>query len=365
MIFQKIKSMEKPKILIVGAGLAGICLARQLYKRNIEFQVVDSGINESSVIAAGQINPLVFRRMTKSWRIDEFLPYSKAFFTTLGEEWGQQFYVDIPIRRAFAHQQEKDFWLKKQEEEAFQPYMFPFEPENQSFSILNNTYGTAVVRNSAFVHAKRFVEAAHTWLKKENRLRTENFDYTKLNVEESTYQGDKFSQLVFCQGYKSKDNPFFSYLPVESTKGEVLTVKSTEFQTNEALNRKCFILPVEESIFKIGATYVWDAPNTVITKEAREDLLEKARSLVDVSFEVLSQEAGVRPTILDRRPILGKHPMYNNLNVFNGLGTKGYLLAPLLAEEFTDFLLENKTLNPEVNATRFAKNYAKLLAENI
>jgi glycine oxidase len=357
--------MEKPKILIVGAGLAGICLARHLHLRSVSFEIIDAGINESSVIAAGQINPLVFRRMTKSWRIDEFLPYSKAFFTELGEEWGQQFYVDIPIRRAFAHQQEKDFWLKKQNEAEFKSYMFPFDTEKQSFSILNNTHGTAVVRNSAFVHAKRFVGAAHNWLKNENLLRTENFVYNSLNAEESTYQGEKFSQLVFCQGYKNKDNPYFSYLPVESTKGEVLTVKSTSFITNEALNRKCFILPVEESKFKIGATYVWNAPNTEITVEAREDLLEKAKSLVDVAFEVISQEAGVRPTIVDRRPILGAHPIHNNLFIFNGLGTKGYLLAPLLAEEFTDFLLENKPLNPEVSATRFAKNYAKLLAENI
>ena len=42
-----------------------------------------------------------------------------------------------------------------------------------------------------------------------------------------------------------------------------------------------------------------------------------------------------------------------NYHIFNGLGTKGYLLAPKLAEEFVDYLLNGTALLEEMNIKRF------------
>jgi glycine/D-amino acid oxidase-like deaminating enzyme len=60
------------KALIIGAGLAGTCMAHRLLSRGIEVKIVDQGSNNSSAVAAGMVNPMVFRRMNKSWRLDEF-----------------------------------------------------------------------------------------------------------------------------------------------------------------------------------------------------------------------------------------------------------------------------------------------------
>lgn len=343
------------KILIVGAGLAGICLARQLEKRNKTFTIIDSGINESSVIAAGQINPLVFRRMTKSWRIDEFLPYSKQFFKELAEEWNDEFYIEIPIRRSFSHDQERDLWLKKQAQDTYAPYMKILDEEDASRSDIYNEYGTGKVLQSAFVRSKEFVKTAHTWLTEKHCLQNTTFDFTLFDPSNGTYDGTQYSKVIFCEGYRGVNNPYFSYLPLETTKGEVLTVHSHEIPTDEAYNRKCFIIPIGDDLYKVGATYAWKTNNTDLTNEAKEELIEKAKQLTPYSFEVVNHEAGIRPTVLDRRPLMGKHPSFNNLFIFNGLGTKGYLLAPLLAEEFADYLLENKPLQSECSITRFNK----------
>jgi glycine/D-amino acid oxidase-like deaminating enzyme len=48
------------KILIAGGGLAGICIAYQLAEKNIPFILLDKGSNQSSLKAAGLINPIVF-----------------------------------------------------------------------------------------------------------------------------------------------------------------------------------------------------------------------------------------------------------------------------------------------------------------
>ena len=72
--------MGKPKFLIVGAGLSGITVAIQLIRKGANVTLIDNGINFSSHVAAGMINPFVFRRMTKSWRVDDFIPNLKAFY---------------------------------------------------------------------------------------------------------------------------------------------------------------------------------------------------------------------------------------------------------------------------------------------
>lgn len=43
------------------------------------------------------------------------------------------------------------------------------------------------------------------------------------------------------------------------------------------------------------------------------------------------------------------------------MGTKGVLLAPYYANQFTDFLTQEKTLDTEVNIVRFSKRYKSLL----
>jgi glycine oxidase len=72
-------------------------------------------------------------------------------------------------------------------------------------------------------------------------------------------------------------------------------------------------------------------------------------------FEVVEQQVGIRPTTPDRRPIIGAHPEFSKLLIFNGLGTKGYLMAPLLAKEFVAFLEGKGELDAEVRIERLVK----------
>jgi hypothetical protein len=65
---------------IIGWGLAGATLAWQLHFRNQKFVVHDSGKNYSTRVAAGLVNPIVFKRLTKSWNADLLMPYSVEFY---------------------------------------------------------------------------------------------------------------------------------------------------------------------------------------------------------------------------------------------------------------------------------------------
>jgi glycine/D-amino acid oxidase-like deaminating enzyme len=63
----------------------------------------------------------------------------------------------------------------------------------------------------------------------------------------------------------------------------------------------------------------------------------------------------MRPTVADRRPIMGAHPEHKGLFIFNGLGTKGYMLAPLLSFEMAEFMVEGTPLHKEVVFSRVYK----------
>jgi glycine/D-amino acid oxidase-like deaminating enzyme len=70
--------------------------------------------------------------------------------------------------------------------------------------------------------------------------------------------------------------------------------------------------------------------------------------------EVTGHLAGVRPCTADNRPFLGTHPEEPRFHVFNGLGPRGTVWAPTLAEEMADYLATGKPLRPDCDLRRFA-----------
>lgn len=341
----------KKHFLVVGAGLAGCTVSVQLLRKGAAVCMLDSGVNHSSSIAAGLINPLVFRRMTKSWRLDEFTPYLEAFYAQLEQESGQKFFHPVRIRRIFAHAQERDFWIKRQHSPDFEGYMEPMNEADNDFPAKHNLFGTGRVKHSAYVDVDVFLEACKSFVATQGQVISGSLHYPDLSG--TTYRGVEYDGIVFCEGFQVKDNPWFGYLPLGQTKGETLTIQSAHIPEDESLNLKCFVLPRGSSIFKVGATYVWHDPSTHCTEEGRAELIEKISWLTEQPYDILEQKAGVRPTSIDRRPFLGAHPTEKAYYIFNGLGTKGYMIAPLLSQEFCDFLLDNKALDREVSIERF------------
>jgi glycine oxidase len=347
--------MKKQHILIIGGGLAGICLAIQCMDAGHSVTLIDKGSNRSSIVAAGMINPLVFRRMTKSWRVDEFIPYSEQFYRTLEHRTGASFFHPIVIRRCIASKQEADYWQKRATDPAFREYIQPFDEEDVKFLPEQRPHGSARVNHSAYVAAEHFMAACKALLQENVTYIDAAFDFEQFEPRTCTYLNQAYDHAIFCEGSESVRNPYFEKLPVEATKGEILTVKAQSLPQYESLNRKCFCLPIEPNTFRVGATYVWHTDNVLPTAEGKALLMENLRFLTEEKVEVIEHRAGVRPTTPDRRPIMGTHPAYTKVHIFNGLGAKGYMMAPLLAEELLEHIVHGKPLDREVDLKRFYK----------
>jgi glycine/D-amino acid oxidase-like deaminating enzyme len=102
----------------------------------------------------------------------------------------------------------------------------------------------------------------------------------------------------------------------------------------------------------VGATHEWDTLDSEPTVAARDELVELLRAFVRCPFEVVGHRAGVRPALADRRPIAGWRPDDPREGVLGGLGGKGVLWAPLLAEQLVRSVLGGEPIDAEFDVAR-------------
>jgi glycine oxidase len=340
------------KFLIVGGGIAGNFIAFHLKQSGHKIVIIDNGKNQSSIVAAGLINPIVFRRMAKSWRIDELLEYALTFYAELEKLTNKSIIKPINIRRLFSSEHEHELWNQKEVDKNYSNYINPIENSDKVYEKTKNPFGSGRLKKAYHVDAEALLTAFHNdiWLKNEQVLET--FDYSALDPSELKYKGTIFDGIIFCEGKDLKYNPLFQDIKVDCTKGELITIQHNFLPQNESVNRKCFVIPQGNKKFKIGSTYEWHTDDNTTTNKGKEELCQMLKYISDESFVILDHTAGVRPTTYDRRPFCGEHNTFKNIYCFNGLGAKGYLIAPLLAKELKDYILYNTDLNYEVSLYR-------------
>ncbi|MDM1530975.1 FAD-dependent oxidoreductase, partial [Myroides odoratimimus] len=108
-------------------------------------------------------------------------------------------------------------------------------------------------------------------------------------------------------------------------------------------------------LYKVGATYDWQDKTDNTTAEGLSELLEGLRDVVDLDFEVVAHNAGVRPTVKDRRPLLGRSRESARIHVLNGLGTRGVLLGPFLADKLYNNIENAMELEENISIHRYKK----------
>mgnify|MGYP003087104651 FL=1 len=93
-------------------------------------------------------------------------------------------------------------------------------------------------------------------------------------------------------------------------KGETLTISDPRLQLQHIYKSDGVLIPLGDDKYILGANYDPEDLTEVITEAARTELLEKLRKMTSVPYEVLSHQAAIRPTVADRRPLLGQHPQH-------------------------------------------------------
>lgn len=349
--------------IIVGAGIAGLSLAARLEEEGKAVVVfADPNRKMASKIAAGLMNPIVFKRLNLSWRTKECLDEADLFYRFLENKFNSEFYNSQALLRIHGSEDERKSWAEKSLQNEFSNYFGPAVDLNE-YPYLKAEYGASIIKGAGYIHTELFIESAYRYFKDRNVLIEECFQHDLLEIEPTkvTYKGYLAKRLIFCEGAAAEQAGFFTELLFKIAKGEVLTIQAKGLP-EQVINGKVYIVPIGDSKFKVGSTYAWEQSNEDPTAEGKEEIISKLKGFLNHPFEIIEHTAGFRPTVKDRRPLLGMHPLLKPIGIFNGLGTKGYMLAPWLSKVMTDYLLNKADLPDEVKLTRFKKFKLKALA---
>ncbi len=347
------------KYVIVGGGVAGSVLALNMYFQGIDFILIDDGNkNNSSRVSAGLFNPIVFKRLTKSWNIDLLFPEVKKFFSKAERLLGQSFLHDKNYLRILSNEEEKNLFLEKSKDESMKKYLSPEIISDFFPDIIDSQSGIVRVKGTGYVDLDTFLDSSHDFFKSINSYAQEEFDFEMLDISQNiNYKNISAKQIIFCQGFRNGENQYFSWLPFKLVKGEILTIKIDGFQTKDIISKNIFIVPIGDNLFKVGATHNWDKIDCEPTEEGKNYLCEHLGKILKVPYHISNHKASVRPATRDRRPYLGTHPKHQNLLIFNGFGAKGVIMSPYLSYGFLDYLEHGLPLDKDVNISRYFKYF--------
>jgi glycine/D-amino acid oxidase-like deaminating enzyme len=193
-------------------------------------------------------------------------------------------------------------------------------------------------------------------------MMTGHFDFNQLLIQEKgvSYGEIKARNIIFCEGYQGAGNPYFGWLPFSLNKGEVLDVEVALQEQEYIYNKAVYVVGINQDRWRVGATYNWRQVSEEITAEGREELERKLQGLLKKPYQVVAQRAGIRPAVRDRRPLIGRHPALPGVSIFNGMGSKGVMMAPYLAHHFEQYLAGRQELLAEVNILRYLSFYKEL-----
>ncbi len=346
--------------LVVGLGLAGISFCETLEQEGRSFRVINDESQQASIVAGGLYNPVILKRFTLAWKAHEQLEHVAPFYSKLEEKLGETLDHRLRVLRRFASIEEQNGWFEASDKAALSPLMSTKLVANTNNSI-HAPLGYGEVLGTGRIDTQMLLSAYGQYLADKNLLLKETFQYDLLKIKDNEvlYKDLRASHLVFATGFGLQQNPYFNYLPLNGTKGELLTIKAPDLKETNCIKSSVFIIPLGEDNYRIGATYKWQDKTNEPTTEAREELETKLKTFLRCEYEVIRHVAGMRPTVADRRPLVGQHPVYKPLFVLNGFGSRGVMIAPYASKALYNFIENGEALNPEMDISRFRKRYGK------
>ena len=346
--------------IVVGSGLAGVAMAETLLGQGHTVVVFDNQSQKASRVAGGLYNPVVLKRLNLSWEGSRLMAFSIPFYLSLQAKLGVDFDEKLRVMRLLSSVQEQNDWFIAADQPGLSEFLVPRVEENTN-PYLEAPFGFGEVRDTGRIHTSRLLGAYRESLAAAGHLREQAFQHEYLKIEEEgvSYQELKARAVIFCEGFGLQQNPYFRYLPLNGTKGELLRIHAPGLKETRVIKSGVFLIPLGQDRYLVGATYSWKDKSPGPTESAREELLSRLRKFLQCDFRVEGQQAGIRPTVPDRRPLVGGHPSLPHLYVLNGLGSRGVLIAPYAAHCLYQYMERGISLPEDMDCSRFGKRYEK------
>jgi len=338
--------VEHP-ILIIGNGLAGTLLHLAIEHHPV--RVLRIGLTQDGAAtraAYGIINPIHIRTASPAWMAERVVPFALKTYAQLQERINEPFYFPTQIRHYYRNADDKRLWELNYE-------------SSETFNWVTPGQDFVTIHSAAYVNAPFFVDAAYN--SGLAPCRNEVFVYSELTQVQDgwSYRGELYSAVIFAEGWRAGTNPWFNKLPLKPNKGQVLEISGVQQHSEGLIHKRGFFWGDKDGRGKVGSTYNNRDVSSTVNELDTQELIKMAEELVGSDFRLSAVHVGIRPASGDRRPILGEHPLYPGLFIFNGLGSRGLSLGPYFAEQLVNHLLRNIEVYPTVEVKRFSKRLAR------
>jgi glycine oxidase len=350
--------IRKVDFLIAGQGLSGSLLAWFLIKAGKTVLIVDPELEStSSKVAAGMIHPVTGRRIVKSWNADEFIPFAKSIYKEIEHVANQHFFYDIPVLEIYQDHGNRNDWMARAAAPSFQNFIGEECNPSEVHEHVIAPLGGQWVHNCGWLDTVPFLKYLKEFFANINSYQKGIVDWKDVSMNEDLIEWNNIraSSFISCTGYEAMNDILWSNLNFKPAKGEVVKFKAAGIPNNYILHNKIKIIPDSEGNFRSGASYDWTNLDNIPSNEGKDFIQEGIEKLIKTPFEIIEHTAGVRPATQDRRPLLGKHPTINNVYIFNGMGSKGVMMIPLLATKMLGNILQGEKLYEEYDIRRLFK----------
>jgi hypothetical protein len=332
-------------------------LAYELYKHNKTFYVFNSEKHVASIVAAGIINPITGRNFVKSWMIDRLLPKAIGTYDELSKFLNIQTYQKLNILRKLENIKDENAWYARIQDADYDEYI----EEKCNDDVLDdcifkgNSYGE--IKNSYQVKLGEIVYAFREYLISKDLY--ENYEVLENDVIDDACGIKIFNKsfkkgAIFCNGYIAYNMESLDAIPWNPTKGNCMIIQS-KMNLTKNLREEMFVTPIGNDRYWVGSEYQMNQVNPEVDLQKQTNMENMLTKLMKQPFFIEKKEAGIRPSLRNRRPFMGFHPYKKNIILFNGLGTKGASLGPYFAAHLVDHLVEGKALMDEVNIAQYFK----------
>jgi glycine/D-amino acid oxidase-like deaminating enzyme len=339
-------------VLIVGAGLAGTTLAWELRWRGLAVQVIDRDEPvTASKIAAGLLTPVTGKRLAPAWRYAEFLAAAEPYYRRVEQEANADLFSRRPAVRLYQSEVERVRFEKKRS--AMETVRDPSPP--LADSQFDQPHGGFEMTDAARIRVADYLRLSRVAF-------ADRFQVASITAEDLRISDDEVTVprldlrvkfVVFCQGFWMRENPLFRGVQFVPAKGEILTLRVPGLTEDRVVNRGVWLLPLGGGLFRAGATYDRDRLDHAPTAAGRDEICSRLRAFLRLAFEVIDHVAAVRPVVDERKPVLGFLPDRPRVGVFNGLSSKGALMAPFFARQLADAIQGVGAIEPHVELRSF------------
>jgi len=354
------------KILIVGAGVAGLAIGWRLAEAGMDVEILERGVagRGATWASAGMIAPGAELRRDKS-PMEDFAQDARAqwpqFAKALEAVSGQSISYSETGSLLLAESPERSHVLETQaaHDGAHSQWLAPAQLREREPLLSRSLLGALYLGDDAQVDNRALSDALCIAVAKAGARLHERCDVRSVVIQEGRARGVITAEGAFeadlivlaCGAWMNLIGGIGADVlpPVKPAKGQMVACESpagTILPRSPIWAQDVYLVPRTDRLF-IGATVEDASFDLSISREARDSLLAAATRLIPTldQWRVAEMWAGLRPRTPDDAPVLGATAVAG-LHVAGGQFRNGILFAPAVADMLCHLIVDGTRSAP-------------------